>query len=481
MSDSASRRAGDPIRSGVSLPSDQRATPAGDLIHKIDTRQAVVAVIGLGYVGLPLAVAFAQAGFPVLGIDVASGRVAAAQRGESYIEDVPSETLRRLTTAPASGPTDGRPSGGCLRATTDHGELREADAVIICVPTPLGKTRDPDVSYIMAATDQIAQHLRPGMAVVLESTTFPGTTDEIVLPRLRSARGQNFMPGQDFFLAFSPERIDPGRSDWTLHTTPKVIGGVTPRCLEVITALYQCIVRQVVPVSSTRVAEMTKLLENTFRAANIGLVNEVAIMCGLLDLDVWEVIGAAKTKPFGFMPFYPGPGLGGHCIPKDPLYLAWKLRSLNYNPRFIQVASEVNQGMPAYVLDKIADALNQAHKPLNGARVLVLGVAYKADVGDTRDSPALDLIQLLQRKRAQVCYHDPHVPQVTLPGPEGPGETLTSINLDLNTLRRADCVVITAAHHSYDWPWILENSQLVVDTRNATQGLTYPAGRVVKL
>jgi UDP-N-acetyl-D-glucosamine dehydrogenase len=266
-----------------------------------------------------------------------------------------------------------------------------------------------------------------------------------------------------------------------LQTTPKVIGGVTPKCLEVVSALYHCVVQQVVPVSSTRVAEMTKLLENTFRAANIGLVNEAAIMCGLLGLDVWEVIGAAKTKPFGFMPFYPGPGLGGHCIPKDPLYLAWKLRTLNYNPRFIQVASEINLGMPAYVLGKISDALNQARKPLNGSRILVLGVAYKADVGDTRDSPALDLIHLLRDKGAAVSYHDPHVPRVTLPSSGEPGQAITRVDLDLATLRQADCVVITTAHSSYDWSWVLANSQLVVDTRNATQGITCPAGRVVKL
>jgi UDP-N-acetyl-D-glucosamine dehydrogenase len=430
--------------------------------------------MGLGYVGLPLAVAFAEAGFQVVGIDVAKGRVDAVHRGESYIEDVPSDTLRRLT-------SDAPHGGALLQATTDHRALENTDIVIICVPTPLSKTRAPDVSFIISATDSIAQHLRPGMAVVLESTTFPGTTDEIVLSRLQNARGQSFVPGRDFFLAFSPERIDPGRADWTLHTTPKIIGGVTPRCLEVVTALYQSIVKQVVPVSSTRVAEMTKLLENTFRAANIGLVNEVAIMCDRLDLDVWEVIGAAKTKPFGFMPFYPGPGLGGHCIPKDPLYLAWKLRTLNYNPRFIQVASEINTGMPAYVLDKIADALNQARKPLNGSRVLVLGVAYKADVGDTRDSPALDLVQLLKEKHALVSYHDPHVPRVVLPGAEGPGESMTSVNLDLDTLSRTDCVVITTAHSSYDWPWIVSNSHLVVDTRNATQGVAGPAGRVVKL
>ncbi|MBM3942921.1 MAG: nucleotide sugar dehydrogenase [SAR202 cluster bacterium] len=454
--------------------------PGEVLLEKIRSRQAVVSVIGLGYVGLPLAVAYAEAGFRVIGVDLAKGRVDAVNRADSYIEDVPSETLRTLTGAGKSGSSARRAKNGSeaprLRATTDHNALEEADAVIICVPTPLGKTRDPDVSYIISATDQIAQHLRPGMAVVLESTTFPGTTEEIVLPRLENANGRSFKAGTDFFLAFSPERIDPGRTDWTLHTTPKVIGGVTPRCMEVIQSLYQTIVKQVVPVSCPQVAEMTKLLENTFRAANIGLVNEIAIMCDRLGLDVWEVINAAKTKPFGFMPFYPGPGLGGHCIPKDPLYLAWKLRTLNYNPRFIQVASEINLGMPAYVLDKISDALNKARKPVNGSKVLVLGVAYKANVADTRDSPALDLIQLLHEKQAQVSYNDPHVPRTSVPG-----LALESVELTQQRLREADCVVITATHSAYDIGWIVENSQLIVDTRNATQGIRAPAGKIVKL
>jgi UDP-N-acetyl-D-glucosamine dehydrogenase len=434
------------------------------MLQKIQSRQAIVAIIGLGYVGLPLAVAFAEAGFRVVGIDVNRGLVDTLNRGASHISDVSDETIKRLVAAEK------------LMATTNYDRLNEADAAIICVPTPLGKTKDPDLSFVVASVDDIAQRLHPGMLVVMESTTYPGTTEELILPRLQQAREHVFNVGSDFFLAFSPERIDPGRTDWMVHNTPKVIGGMTPNCLVVAQALYECAIEQVVPVSSPRVAEMVKLLENTFRAVNIALVNEVAIMGDRLGIDVWEVIEAAKTKPFGFMPFYPGPGLGGHCIPIDPEYLAWKLKTLNYNARFIQLAAEINFGMPEYVRDKIVDALNEDSKPLKGSRVLILGVAYKENVGDLRESPALDLIHLLQAKGAEVIYHDPYVPELN-----EDDLVMAGITLNQATLQQADCVVITAAHSDYDWQWIVENSRLVIDTRNATRDVVADSARVVKL
>lgn len=456
-------------------------SPYNTLLRKIGSRQATVSVIGLGYVGLPLAVAFAEAGFRVFGIDVDVARVEAINKGESYIRDVPSETLTSLK---PDGPTfsDGESShpdkwlASRLTATTDFDPLSKTDAAIVCVPTPLSKTKDPDLSHIIAAADEIARQLQPGMLIVLESTTFPGTTEELILPRLQRANGRSFEVGTDFFLAFSPERIDPGRTDWTVRNTPKVLGGVTACCTKVAQALYECAVEQVVPVSSPRVAEMVKLLENTFRATNIALVNEIAIMCDRLGIDVWKVIDAAKTKPFGFMPFYPGPGLGGHCIPIDPHYLAWKLKTFNYNARFIQLAEEINSSMPAYVLAKISDALNEDEKPLKGSRVLILGVAYKADVSDVRESPALDLILLLRQKGARVDYHDPYVAELDVEGVH-----INSVSLSSETLRSADCVVITTAHKSYDWRWVLQNSRLVVDTRNATGIIPEALARVVKL
>lgn len=437
-----------------------------ETLQKINNREAVVAVIGLGYVGLPLAIAFAETGFRVIGIDLNQQRVDALNRGESYVEDIPAEILARYITQ----------DNPLLNATTDYDALLDADAAIVCVPTPLSKTKDPDISYLISATNEIARRLHPGMLVVLESTTYPGTTEEVVLPLLENAKKQAFKVGEDFFLAFSPERIDPGRKDWMVQNTPKVIGGITPHCLEVAQTLYESAIQQVVPVSSPRVAEMVKLLENTFRAVNIALVNEVAIMCDRLGIEVWEVIEAAKTKPFGYMPFYPGPGLGGHCIPIDPEYLAWKLKTLNYNARFIQLAAEINFGMPHYVLTKIIDALNDQEKPLKGSKVLLLGVAYKQDVGDLRESPALDLIYLLQAKGADVIYHDPYVPQFS-----EEDLSMTSVNLDEAILQQTDCVVITAAHSFYNWQWIVENSRLVVDTRNATKDLITDTTRVVKL
>ncbi|MEW6756113.1 MAG: nucleotide sugar dehydrogenase [Candidatus Latescibacterota bacterium] len=436
-----------------------------------------MAVVGLGYVGLPLAVAFAEAGFRVVGIDLDAARVAQLNAGRSYIADVPSSRLEPLTREPTHGT-----AGGCLTAAADFGALAEAAAVVVCVPTPLGKTRDPDMSCVTAAVEQAAAHLHPGMLLVLESTTYPGTTDELVLPRLEEAyRRQNGSAagphvGSGFFVAFSPERIDPGRTDWTLATMPKVIGGVTPQCLRVAVALYSSIVPSIVPVSSPRVAEMVKLLENTFRAVNIGLVNELAIMCDRLGVDVWEVIAAAATKPFGFMPFYPGPGLGGHCIPVDPHYLSWKLRTLNYNARFVQLASEVNYEMPRHVVDKVVRALNDAGRAVGGARVLVLGVTYKPDVSDVRESPALQVLELLQGWGADVAYHDPYVPRLSVEGVE-----LRSVALQATELERADCVVVVTDHAAYDWVWIASRSRLVVDTRNALCHVAAGACRIVKL
>lgn len=437
------------------------------LHQKIAARQAVVAVIGLGYVGLPVAVVFAEAGFRVVGLDIDEGRIEAINRGASYISDVPSSRIAALATS------------GRLSGTTDCDALHKVDAAIICVPTPLDKTKEPDLSCIIAATDAIGRRLHRGMLIVLESTTYPGTTEELVLPRLLAGAGgqSGLAVGQDFYLGFSPERIDPGRKDFTIHNTPKIISGVTPQCTEMAQALYACAMERVVAVSSPKVAEMVKLLENTFRAVNIALVNEVAIMCNRLGIDVWEVIEAAETKPFGFMPFYPGPGLGGHCIPIDPQYLAWKLKTLNYNARFIQLAAEVNFGMPRYVRGMIAEALlSEYRKTLEGSRVLILGVAYKADVSDLRESPALDLIHLLQAAGTDVSYHDPYVPRLEISGVK-----MTCVDLDQDALQMADCVVITTAHSTYDWEWVAQSSRLLIDTRNATKGVTANPVRIVKL
>lgn len=436
-----------------------------ELIAKFEQRKARVAVIGLGYVGLPLAVNFAQAGYEVVGIDLDARKVDAINRGESYIEDVPSENLAVLV-APtvrrsAAEKSAIRPG---LTATTDYAVLAECDAVSICVPTPLNKTGEPDISYIVAATEEIARYLHSGMIIVLESTTYPGTTTEVMLPRL-CGNGEKFEVGQDFFLAFSPERVDPGRTDWTTHNTPKVIGGVTPACLEVATACYRAAIETLVPVSSPDAAEMVKLFENTFRSVNIGLANELLLMCDKLGLDAWEVIAAAATKPFGFMKFTPGPGLGGHCIPVDPHYLSWKLRTLEYKARFIELASEINTDMPRYWAQRVQDVLNEATKAVNGSNILLLGVAYKRDVSDIRESPALDIIHLLEEKGAHVTYHDPHVPSF-----HHEGMDMASVQ-DLDTgLAAADCVVITTDHSSYDWAHIAQSAALVVDTRRVIKG-----------
>ncbi len=427
------------------------------LLEKIAARSARVAVIGLGYVGLPLAVAFAERGFPVTGIDVDAGKVAALNRGESYVQDIPSQRLRGILPR--------------FTATTDYAALDACDAAIICVPTPLNKTRDPDVRFLIAAGESVARHIHPGMLVVLESTTYPGTTEELLLPMLTAPatlerlKVNSFAVGRDFFLAFSPERIDPGNQQWTVENTPKVVGGMTPACRDVAAALYGAIIERIVPVSSTQAAEMVKLLENTFRAVNIALVNEIAIMCDKLGIDVWEVIEAAATKPYGFMKFTPGPGVGGHCIPLDPHYLSWKLKTLNYNARFIQLAGEINTEMPRYWVEKVADALNETGKPLKGSRVLVLGVAYKKDVDDVRESPALDIIELLRGKGADVRYHDPYIPALSHNGRDLRSEPDLAAALDA-----ADCVVVVTDHSSYDWAEIARRAACLVDTRHATGG-----------
>src|SRR5215207_8135018 len=417
------------------------------LLDRLNSREATVGIVGLGYVGLPLAVEFAEAGFSVIGLDTVAAKVDQINRGESYIPDVPSEQVKRLV------------ERGKLCASTEYADLRQADTVSICVPTPLRKTKDPDMSFVVTAVEAIAKICHEGMLVVLESTTYPGTTEELIVPQLLTS---GFRAGENVFIAFSPERIDPGNQSYGIRNTPKVVGGVTPNCTEIAQALYRTAVDEVVPVSNPTAAEMVKLLENTFRAVNIGLVNELALMCDKLGVDAWEVINAAKTKPFGFMPFYPGPGLGGHCIPIDPLYLSWKLKTLNYNARFIELASEINTSMPLYVIAKITDALNDEGKAVRGSRIVVLGVAYKRDVNDVRESPALDVIQLLLDKGAQVVYHDPFVPSVRLEDEH----TMQNEPYSAALLEYADCVVIVTDHSTFDYQQIADHSRLIVDTRH---------------
>ena len=417
------------------------------LLARIADRSAKIGVIGLGYVGLPLATVFAEAGYRVVGVDIDLRKVRLLNGGTSYVEDIDSARVAPLV------------EQGLLRATSDFAALDTCDAVSICVPTPLRKTRDPDISHILSAAEAIAHHLHPGMLVVLESTTYPGTTTEVILPHLQQ-NGARLEVGEDFFLCFSPERVDPGRTDWTTVNTPKVMGGVTEVCLEMGQALYGTVIETLVPVSSTEAAEMAKLLENTFRAVNIGLANEVLLICDKLGLDAWEVIEAAATKPFGFMKFVPGPGLGGHCIPVDPQYLSWKLKALKYTARFIELASEINTAMPHYWVRKVQDALNEEGKAVKGSRVLVLGVAYKKDISDLRESPALDILLLLQEKGAHMAYHDPHVPAFQHDGLE----MVSAPDLDA-ALAEADCVVIAADHTAYDWASVHRQARLVVDTR----------------
>jgi UDP-N-acetyl-D-glucosamine dehydrogenase len=427
-----------------------RSRTAGALLQRIESRDARLAVIGLGYVGLPLAVEFAKAGFRVYGVDIDEQRVKQLARGRSYIQDVPTADVREMVRA------------GRLLPTTDFSVLRHADAANVCVPTPLSKQRDPDVSYIVAAAKQVAKYLHRGMLVILESTTYPGTTDELILPLLRET---GMEVGRDFFLAFSPERVDPGNPTHTTRNIPKVVGGVTPACTEVAVALYSQRLERVVPVSSPQVAEMVKLLENTFRSVNIGLVNEMALMCNRLKIDVWEVIEAASTKPFGFMPFYPGPGLGGHCIPIDPFYLSWKARASGFEARFIELAGYINGQMPDHVVNHVASALNRLGKATRGSRVLVLGVAYKADIDDTRESPSLDIMETLREKGAKIEYSDPYVPAL-----EFGGRRLKSVPLTPARLRRFDCVVIATAHRNFPYAAVVRHARSIVDTRNALKG-----------
>ena len=436
------------------------------LIKKLKEKNVRVGILGLGYVGLPLAVVFAEAGFQVTGIDPDSRKVEALEQGLSYIPDVKTEAVAKLV------------ESGRLTATTDFSVLQELDAVSICVPTPLRQTGDPDMSFIISATDELAKYMHKGMVIVLESTTYPGTTREVLLPKL--GMENELVVGEDWFLAFSPERVDPGRKDWTTINTPKVMGGITEACSEVATAWYEGAIQTVHPVSSAEAAEMAKLLENTFRMINIGLVNELAIMCEHLGVDVWEVIEAAATKPFGFMKFTPGPGLGGHCIPIDPLYLSWKMKSFHYNARFIELASEINTNMPRYVVNRVMEALNDRGKPLKGSRILILGAAYKPDIDDVRESPALDVIGLLRRKGAEVEYHDPYIAHIHHEAEGWQMDSITDTDL-MASVAAADGVVIITDHKTYDYKAIVECAKFVFDSRNATRRFIKDAEKIVRL
>jgi len=442
--------------------SEPQVSPvAGELLAKIESRQAKVGIIGLGYVGLPLAEVFGKAGFHVAGFDVDASKVEFVRSGRSYITDVSDAQLAEQVKA------------GRLTADTDFDGLAAMDAILICVPTPLRKTLDPDISYVVDAAERIRRRLRRGQLVVLESTTYPGTTDEVIRPMLEET---GLVAGQDFFLAFSPERVDPSNPVFKTENTPKVVGGLTPACCRVSDALYRMALPKVHVVSTAQSAEMVKLLENTFRLINIGLVNEFALICNRLGLDVWEIIDAASTKPFGFMPFYPGPGLGGHCIPIDPHYLSWKLRSLNFFTRFIDLAAEINRGMPQHVASRLAMLLNERKKAMNGAKVLVLGVTYKKDVTDTRESPAMDVIEQLQLRKASVSFHDPLVPHY-----EVEGHAIPSVPLTPEVLRAQDAVVIVTDHSTVDYQQVVRHAPLVFDTRNATRAVTDGRERIFRL
>jgi UDP-N-acetyl-D-glucosamine dehydrogenase len=446
------------ITEQIQSVSGQPSIAADDLRERITKKTARVGVLGLGYVGLPLAVEFAEAGFDVTGIDVQPGKVEQFNRGKSYIKDVADDVFEPLVRS------------GKLRATTDYSVIRELDTIDICVPTPLRKTKDPDMSYVAAATDAIAAHLHSGLLVMLESTTYPGTTEELLLPKLESS---GLSVGRDFFLCFSPERVDPGNPNFHTRNIPKVVGGITRVCTEMGALFYEQALEKVVPVSSTRVAEMVKLLENTFRMINIGLVNELALMCDRMGINVWEVIDAAATKPFGFMPFYPGPGLGGHCIPIDPFYLSWKSKESGIEARFIELAGYINGRMPEFVVEKIQNALNDSSKPLRGSHVHILGVAYKRDIDDVRESPALDIIMLLQKRGAQVTYSDPYVSRI-----HSNGASLDTKDM-LNSVESADCVVIVTDHSGLDYASVVERSKLIVDTRNTLK--QYRSEKIVRL
>jgi UDP-N-acetyl-D-glucosamine dehydrogenase len=427
------------------------------LEEKIRTRRARVGIVGLGYVGLPLAVEFAKAGFTVTGIDISEEKTRRVNAGDSYVGDIPSSTLAPLVEA------------GKLRATTDFAAVLELDTINICVPTPLRKTKDPDMSFIVSSCQEIARHFHAGTLVILESTTYPGTTDELVLPMLTKG---GLEVGRDFFLCFSPERVDPGNPRYQTANIPKVVGGCTPACTRVGQLFYSQALQTVVPVSSTQVAEMVKLLENTFRMINIGLANEIALMCDRMGINVWEVIDAAATKPFGFMPFYPGPGLGGHCIPIDPFYLSWKTRQAGIEARFIELAGYINGQMPHFVVDKVQNALNEAGKPVKGSKILIVGVSYKRDIDDMRESPALDVMLLLHRRGGIVSYTDPYVPSLKLDG-------LTLESSPLASAADADCAVIVTDHRAFDYQLLVEKAPLIVDSRNALKGVVSP--KIVRL
>lgn len=432
------------------------------LIKKILTKKAKIGVIGLGYVGLPLVVEFAKKGFLSLGVDKDPQKVNSINSGHSYISDITDEEIEPLV------------KEGLIKATKDYSKLKSTDAIIICVPTPLRKTKEPDMSFVIAASEEIAENLRRGQAIVLESTTYPGTTDEVILPLLTNA---GLKVGEDFFLGFSPERIDPGNKVYKTQNIPKVVSGITTNCVNVIKCLYGQIIEEVIPVSSTKVAEMVKLLENTFRSINIGLVNELALMCDKLKIDVWEVIEAAKTKPFGFMPFYPGPGWGGHCIPIDPIYLAWKARIHGFEPRFIDLSTQINSSMPTYVVERTARALNNRFgKAIKGSKILIIGVAYKNDVTDTRESPAFEIIHLLRERGASVSYYDPFVPMI-----ESNGETTKSVKLAVSALKDKDCVLIITDHSTIDYQFIVENSKFILDTRNALRHINTNRNKIERL
>jgi UDP-N-acetyl-D-glucosamine dehydrogenase len=429
------------------------------LKDKIESKTARVGIVGLGYVGLPLAVEFAKAGFHVTGIDLQQSRVDRLMRGESYVQDVPSGEVAQLVSA------------GRFDATSDFSVVRDLDTINICVPTPLRKTKDPDMSYIVSASDEIAKHFHPGLLVILESTTYPGTTDELLLPTFE--KHGELKVGEDFFLCFSPERVDPGNPVYQTLNTPKVVGGITPACTEMGKLFFSQALEKVVPVSNTRVAEMVKLLENTFRMINIGLVNEMALMCDGMGINVWEVIDAAATKPFGFMPFYPGPGLGGHCIPIDPFYLSWKTKQSGIEARFIELAGYINGNMPHFVVDKVQNALNNHGKAVKGARVHIFGVAYKRNIDDMRESPALDVILLLKKLGAEVSYSDPFVPKLKLDG-------IDLVSQDaLASAKQADCSVVITDHTSFDYKELLNAARLIVDTRNALRG--FESQKIVRL
>jgi UDP-N-acetyl-D-glucosamine dehydrogenase len=431
------------------------------LLKRIADRSATIAVVGLGYVGLPLAVEFAKAGFNVIGYDVSQRVVDLLMRGESHIQDVPASEVAALVRSKK------------FIATTDESMLKTADTISIAVPTPLAKTRDPDMSYVIAVAEAVQRQAHRGVLIVLESTTYPGTTREVMQPRFEAL---GYKVGEDVFLAFSPERVDPGNEKWNTKNTPKVVGGITPACVEVAKALYETCIDTIVPVSTPEAAELVKLLENTFRSVNIGLVNEMAIVCDKLGVDVWEVIDAAATKPFGFMKFTPGPGIGGHCIRLDRHYLAWKMRTLNYRTRFIELASEVNSSMPEYVVEKTAIALNDDRKSVKGSRILVLGVAYKRDIDDMRESPALDVIRLLEERGATVDYHDPHVPSY-----REDGHTRSGVALTDEIVGSADAVVIVTDHRAVDYKRLVDHAKVIVDTRNALAKIPAGKARVVTL